>query len=181
MKKAVTLIELIIVILITGVVMVGLASYLTQAVATWDFLSYRSDVVNEVRLGLVRMGRDIRDLTGISTNCTGCANGICFNNATIFEFCRPDGSGNETRMRYRYDPASGMIFYEESSSLVSFNANVSAPAMGDMTGGTLFTYYDANMNVNSNSIRCVNIGARLQNRGQTMNADYLVCPRNLGQ
>ncbi|MCM8800679.1 MAG: prepilin-type N-terminal cleavage/methylation domain-containing protein [Candidatus Omnitrophica bacterium] len=61
-KKGITLIELIMVIIIVAV-LVGVSSmYIKEIIDLWRFLSFRNEVVSEVRLALSRMQREIREV-----------------------------------------------------------------------------------------------------------------------
>ena len=67
MKKAVTLIECIVVIVIIGALSVGFASYMSGTIDIWNLISSRSEVVNEARVGLLRMAREIRRADNFTT------------------------------------------------------------------------------------------------------------------
>ncbi len=62
MRKAVTLIELIVVIVIVGILTYGLATFITQIVKTWQFVDFRNDVAQEGKKALDWMVRDIREI-----------------------------------------------------------------------------------------------------------------------
>jgi prepilin-type N-terminal cleavage/methylation domain-containing protein len=61
-RKAVTLIELIVVIIVAGMLAAGAASFIRSVIDAWRFESFRSDVVSLSRLALVRMTREVRDI-----------------------------------------------------------------------------------------------------------------------
>jgi prepilin-type N-terminal cleavage/methylation domain-containing protein len=61
-SKGVTLIELVMVIAIVGILVSVSSMYIVEVVKTWNFLSFRSEIVNESRLALFRMIREIRQL-----------------------------------------------------------------------------------------------------------------------
>ncbi len=164
MKKSVTMIELIIVIVTVAVVMLGLGGYVIKAVDTWNFLSFRSDIASEVRRGLMRIGHDIRSISQFQT-ATDSA--LCFNAV--------DSSGGKY-ICYRYASATGQVYYEENS------ANYGVMMQG--LNGDLFDYYDTNMNnltspVNIGAIRYVIIKGNVTEGGQSMAVNYCVAPRNL--
>jgi type IV secretory pathway VirB3-like protein len=178
--KGVTLIELVMVMVITALVMLSFSGYIKQAITTWNYLSYRSDILNDARLELMRMGRTIRGLSSIDSA-----------NNNVFGFSS-SVNGTAMHLRYRYDSLSQTVFYDESSSAAGpfapypFMNNVNIAA-----NGNFFEYfYASNMNsVNmsdasavSNIINTgliVKIKPRFNDRGQTMSIDYDVSPRNL--
>jgi type II secretory pathway pseudopilin PulG len=137
--KAVTLVELVVVIVVTGILTVGLAAYITQAVDTWDFLSTRSDIVNQARVGLLRMGRDIRNLTGTPYAA----------DADYLEFDRITPTGSTLRMRYDHDDANDRVLYtvdeNGNNDLSDETARVLIGGVKDPGGGTdfQFRYFDS--------------------------------------
>ena len=61
-KEGVTLIELVMVIVAVGVI-VGVATmYINEVVDLWSFMSFRTDVVNQARLSVARMSREMRQV-----------------------------------------------------------------------------------------------------------------------
>ena len=169
---AVTLVELVMVMVITALVMLSFSGYIKQAVDTWDYLSYRSDILSDARLELVRMGRSIRALS---------ANSIFTADSNVFGFSS-NNNGVPVYMRYRYDASSNTVLYEESNS--SGGPFTSYPFMNNVDNAattSFFNYLDANMASTNNTsvIRYIQIKPRFNNRGQTMSIDYDVSPRNL--
>jgi prepilin-type N-terminal cleavage/methylation domain-containing protein len=68
--RAVTLIELAMVIVIVGVLAGVSSMYIRETINLWRFLTFRSEVVAQGRLALIRMDREIRqvkDKNSIST------------------------------------------------------------------------------------------------------------------
>jgi len=161
-RKAVTLIELVVVIVITGIVAVALSGYIRQAIDVWDFVSYRSEVVNDVRMGMLRMGRDIRQLQEIVS-------------ANDSMFCFSAASGNY--LRYRYDNRT--IWYEESNAVNG--TYTSNPFIDNISDMDFFDYFDANMNAaaNNSDIKYIRLKPRLNYRGETLALDYDIAPRGL--
>jgi len=176
--KSVTLIELVVVMVITALVMLSFSGYIRQAMNTWNYLSYRSDILNDARLELVRMGKNIRGLSNIdSANDT----------ATTFGFY---SNSNNTRVRYRFDAANKTLFYEDSISSCAFNST-NCPFITNVTAnGNFFDYFYAspmnNVNMSdvnavanvSNNGLIVRIKPRFNDRGQTLSIDYDVSARN---
>ncbi len=61
-KKGVTIIELVMVIVIVGVLASVASLYIKETIDLWRFLTYRSEVVAQGRMALMRMGREIRQV-----------------------------------------------------------------------------------------------------------------------
>jgi len=171
--KGVTLIELVTVMVITALVMLSFSGYIKQAVTTWNYLSYRSDILNDARLELMRMGRNIRSLSALDT-----ANGV---NGTTFSFF--PGAAGSPYMRYTYNRSTNTVFYADNSGAYPFMNNV------NIANGNFFDYFyaspmisanmsDANISnsINNNGL-IVRIKPRFNDRGQTLSIDYDVSPR----
>jgi len=178
-SAAMTLVELVTVMTITALVMLSLSGYIKQSIDTWNYLSYRSDILSDARLELMRMGRTIRGLSSLDgANDTAGAFGF-YSNA------------NNTHIRYRFDSASNTVFYEESNSSCAFGS-ANCPFMNNViNSGNFFDYfYAGNMNsanmadtnvvsfVSNNGL-IVRIRPRFNDRGQILSIDYDVSPRNL--
>ena len=50
--KAFTLIELLVVMVIVGILATGFSAFYVKFVDIWKFVSFRTDIVNEARIGL---------------------------------------------------------------------------------------------------------------------------------
>lgn len=175
-RSAVTLIELVVVMVLTAIIMLAFSGYIKQSMDTWSFLSYRSDILNDARLELMRMGKAIRGLSAIdSANDT----------ASAFRFY---SNANNTRIGYRFDSSSNTVFYEDGNSPCLFGST-GCPFMNNVgANGNFFDYLyagnmtSANMSDSSAVIDnglIVRMKPRFNNRGQTLNIDYDVAPRNL--
>jgi prepilin-type N-terminal cleavage/methylation domain-containing protein len=66
-SKAVTLIELVIVIVVVGIIASASSFYLREVINTWNYLSFRDEVVSVSRQALFRMDRDIRQVNNSSS------------------------------------------------------------------------------------------------------------------
>jgi type II secretory pathway pseudopilin PulG len=171
--KGVTLVELVMVMVITALVMLSFSGYIKQAVDTWNYLSYRSDILNDARLELMRMGRNIRSLSAIDS-----ANGV---NSTTFSFF--SNASGSPYMRYTYNNSANTVFYTDNSGSYPFMNNV------NIANGNFFDYFyaspmisvnmsDANTSNNiSNNGLIVRIKPRFNDRGQALSIDYDVSPR----
>ncbi|MCP4652174.1 MAG: hypothetical protein GY858_02165 [Candidatus Omnitrophica bacterium] len=168
-RKAVTLIELVVVITTIGFLTLGVSAYLIQAMDVWNFLSFRSDVVNEARRGLMRMGRDMRKLSVIEiSNDDDCTFLI-------------DIGGTETRVRYRYDAGNSEVLYEvDADDDGTFSAPEPSYVLLDGVSAFDFDYIDRN-NVSTSTpadAYLIVIAVTLQNMNETMQLSYQVFPRS---
>jgi type II secretory pathway pseudopilin PulG len=168
--KGITLIELVTVMVITALVMLSFSGYIKQVVDTWDYLSYRSDILNDARLELMRMGRNIRELSALDS-----ANGV---NSTTFSFF--SSAADSPYMRYTYNNSTNTVYYVDNSGSYPFMNNV------NIVNGNFFDYFYASpmisanmsdMNSITNNGLIVRIKPRFNNRGQTLSIDYDVSPR----
>lgn len=62
MKRTVTLIELVVVIVLAGIITVGLASFIIQVIKTYQFVEFRNEVAQEGKKALDWMVRDIKEI-----------------------------------------------------------------------------------------------------------------------
>jgi type II secretory pathway pseudopilin PulG len=90
--RGATLIEIIVVIIISGILVVFIAPILTTAVDSYDRTSRNIEVLTKMRYAMERIAREIRTIrrdpldAGSYDVVTGSMT------ATKFEFCRPDGT-----------------------------------------------------------------------------------------
>jgi len=66
-KKATTLIELAMLIVVVGVLVTSMSLFVKETVDLWNFVTFRSEIANQGRMALMRMVRDIRKANIIST------------------------------------------------------------------------------------------------------------------
>ena len=160
--KALTLIEVVVVVVVTGIIVAGLSAYITQAVDTWDFLSTRNEVVNNARLGLVRIGRDIRRATTIEDMDDD------FSDDEIFLQFVKSGS---LRIRYRYNQVSGDVFYEEDTDGDgAFEGGEPSEVLLDGVSSFNFQYFDSSGSATAtvSEIYRVNFSLTLVDEEQTI-------------
>ena len=174
---ALTLIELVVVMTITALIMLSFSGYIRQALNTWSYISYRSDIVNDARLGLIRMGKNIREMASLDSANANALGFVVNSNAAL------------PHLRYRFDSGNNTVFYEESNSA---NGNfASYPLMKNVAAyGNFFDYFyatnmsganmsDANVvSFASNNGLIIRLKPRFSEKGQTFNADYDISPRN---
>jgi len=177
-KKSVTLIELVTVIVIVGVLCVGLGSFIKQAMDVWNFTTFRSDIVNDARIAVLRMARDLR---GISLSASAIQSTT---NATMIAYT----VGSATN-RYRYDglsiPANKRLYYEiDSASDGTFeSSNILLAELANFS----FRYYNntgyditAGIAGNISNISMIGMNVTVGNpvTKETFSVNYLVTPRS---
>jgi len=96
-KEGVTLIELVMVIVAVGVI-VGVATmYINEVVDLWSFMSFRTDVVNQARLSVARMSREMRQVKNATSVQAAEAHRSSTSPLTIISRARISGA---TRIRW---------------------------------------------------------------------------------
>lgn len=159
-RKAVTLIELIVVIIVAGMLAAGAASFIRSVIDAWRFESFRSDVVSLSRLALVRMTREVRDIKN--------ATAVYIANSGTFGFI--DSSG--TRINY---------------TLVSGNLTRNKDVLANGVSSLSFGYFSCSkVRINSpkvypnqTDICMVEIAVNITSGSQNKTVRTTVSPRNL--
>lgn len=105
-EKAFSLIEVIIVIVLVGGLVGGFSWCLKEYIDVWRMVNYRSEMVNEARLGLWQMARNIRQVKPDTPE----EEGLEIADRDCIQFIILSADGNETRIRYRYH--NSQIFYD---------------------------------------------------------------------
>lgn len=157
---AFTLIELIMVIVIVGVLTAASSMYIKETMDLWRFLSFRNEVVSQVRLALIRMQREIRLVKDDLSVLTATAS------------------------RFRFiDLHDNTIDYQLSGSNLMRNSDILAANVTSLT----FTYYN-NTNTlistplvspNLTDIYRIGITLVIWSGNQTKTLFSQVYPRNL--
>lgn len=163
----VTIIELVMVITIVAA-LVGVSSmYIKETIDLWRFLTFRSEVVAQGRLALMRMVREIRQ---IQDDVSSDSLYIYVANASQIEFNNKDKSDNDVRINYNL---SGNNLMRNSDILVN---NVTA---------LNFTYFDgsnaqlATPVAEVSQIWRITITLVIQSGSQSNTLRSQVYPRNL--
>lgn len=169
-RKSVTLIEFIVVIVIIGALASGFSWYFTKIIDMWNFNSFRSDIVGQVRLGLMRMSRDIRQATVLEVAAAGTFTFTSLND-------------NDDTIRIRYTVQGQDLLYEldnlpqdapdgnfDSSNILLSEINNFAFSYFDSSGNTAASIPD---------IHVVDIGLTLQQDKENITINSKVFPRNL--
>lgn len=115
--KGVTLIELVMMIVIVGILAGVSSMYIKETIDLWRFLTYRSEVVAQGRMALMRMGREMRQVRD--------KNSISTANAGRFTFI---------------DRAGNTIDYQLSGNNLMRNTEILATGVSNL----IFCYYDKN-------------------------------------
>lgn len=116
-SKSVTLIELVMLIVIVGILAGVSSMYIKETIDLWRFLSYRSEVVAQGRLAVMRMEREIRQVRDKDSILTA----------------------NSSRFRF-IDRSATTIDYQLSGNNLMRNTDVLATGVTGLT----FCYYDNN-------------------------------------
>lgn len=115
-NKAVTLIELIMVITIVGILTTVSSMYIKETIDLWRFLSFRSEAVAQGRMAVVRMNREIRQIRDSASIALADLSQLRFtsldlngdNIDDILEFYR-QAANNELRRIFNSSPIEGDI------------------------------------------------------------------------
>ena len=129
-RRAVTLIELIMVIVVVGTLAGIISLGIIEVIDLWNFLTFNNEIASQGRIALMWIGREIRQMTFESIQVAD-ASRLRFtaididgdNNDDVIEFYR---NANDELMRiFNDNPAQGDILASSVSNLT-------------------FTYYDEN-------------------------------------
>lgn len=159
--KAVTIIELVMVIVIVGILAGVSSMYIKETIDLWSFLTFRNEVVSGGRMALARMGREIRQIKDDLSVYTATA--------SEFEF----DDINSNRINYRL---AGNNLMRNSDILVS--------GVNSFT----FTYYNKDNQVittpevspDQTDIYRIDITFQIQSGDQAKTLGLQIYPRNLG-
>lgn len=158
--KAMTLIELVMVIVIVGVLAGASSMYIKESIDLWRFLTFRNEIVSGGRMALIRIGREMREIKDDASVYTA--------NPSEFEF----DDMNNNRINYRL-----------SANNLMRNSDVLANGVNSLT----FTYYDTGNNPiatpdvypDETDIYRIEIALEVQSGDQTKRLESQVYPRNL--
>ncbi len=131
--KALTLIEIIIVMVIVGILSVGFGWYFTNVFDTWRTSSNRDSLTNDLVFCMQHMGRNIRQIVNRDIREAG---------AQTLSFSMWDSDDNTVIVRYRFD--NGSILYELDNlpqDAPDGVFDVSSPLLDNVTN-LQFTYFD---------------------------------------
>lgn len=153
-KRAFSLVELIIVISIIGIISVLLAPVILVGMDSWSYVKNRSELINNSRLAMNRMVREIREAEQIET----------WTNDEI-KFTDVEGS---------------IIKFEQDNSFLLRNGNKLAANLKENNGLSL-NYWNSSGNtaVSTDEIVRLEIILSLENRAGEFNVKNQVFIRNL--
>lgn len=160
LKKGITLIETVLLILVIGTVAFISAPLIDTAIESWSFVTYRSELWQDAELSFSRMTSEIKEIKGSS--------GVITANSSTFQFVTVTG---ET------------ISYSFTGSTLSRNGNVLANGVNAFS----FSYFDSNLNPIGTplvaplvtNIRAVRIYMVVGPTGRTFTLQTDVHPRNI--
>ena len=81
MKKTITLIELVAVIIIVGIMTVGLGNFIIQIIDAWQFMDFRNEISQEGKKALDWMVRDIKEIKDSDSISVADTDDIQFTNS----------------------------------------------------------------------------------------------------
>lgn len=170
-RKSFTLIELLMVVTITGILVVGMGSYIYQSVEMWRQVSFRSDIANMLRTGIIRMTRDLRQIARSKQGITvALPNEIDYTVGGSIQRYRFDVSNTSNRRVFHEIDAASDGTFESSREL-----------LGGLTSFN-FTYYNQSEAVTTDplAVYTIEIHAGINDTisGNIMNMQYRVFPRN---
>lgn len=171
-KTAFSLIELIMVITIVGILSAALSAYIGAAVDIWDFVSFRTEMVNDARMTLVRMGSELRQIS--KANITNATSSIL-----VYK-----SSGNATINRYRYSNPN--LFYEiDTDKDGSFESSEPSNNLLNHATAFSFTYFNSSGGVTTVLSQIYSMKVNLtvsdptaRGGGSKVNLTYGIFPRN---
>ncbi|MDD5668977.1 MAG: prepilin-type N-terminal cleavage/methylation domain-containing protein [Candidatus Omnitrophica bacterium] len=104
--RGVTIIELIMVIVIVGLITAVSGMYIKETVDLWRFLSFRNELVNEGRMALMKMAREIRQIKNHSSISVANSSQITFTDINNHVISYQLSNGNLVRT---YDGVSNTL------------------------------------------------------------------------
>jgi len=147
-------------IVIVGVLAGGSMFYIRQVIDLWDFMSFRSEIVSQGRMALMRMSREIRQIRNSTS--------VFYANSTRFRF----GDVNDVNIDYNF-----------SVSNLTRNTDIQASGVRNVT----FTYYNQTsqqiavplVSPQATDIKRIKIRLDMFSGNQNKTLETQVWPRNL--
>ena len=154
------MVEAVMTIVIVGILAGGSMFYIRQVIDLWDFISFRSEIVSQGRMALMRMSREIRQI---------------HNSTSVFY-------ANSTRFRFA-DVKDATIDYYFSGSNLTRNSDNQASGVRNVT----FTYYNQTsqqiavplVSPQATDIKRIKIRLDMFSGNQNKTLETQVWPRNL--
>jgi len=160
-NQGLTLIEAVMTIVIVGVLVGGSMFYLRQVIDLWNFMSFRSEIVSQGRMALMRMSREIRQIR---------------NSTSVF-------NANSNRFRFADVKDVNIDYYFSGSNLMR-NSDTQASGVSNVT----FTYYNQTsqpiavplVSPQATDIKRIKIKLDVFSGNQNKTLETQIWPRNLG-
>lgn len=160
-RSGVTLMELVLVMGVVAVLASLSSVYIREVINLWNFVSFRNEVVAQGRTAMMRMTREMRQVSNQSA--------VLSANATCFRFVT---AGNDT------------IEYNLSGTYLMRNTNIMAAGVSKLG----FVYYNnqsaalssPKVSPQTTDIRSINATMELTSGKQSKSFTARIFPRNLG-
>jgi len=175
--KGVTLIEAIVIIVIVGIISIGIANFIRQAVDIYRFIDFHNDTSFEGKKALDWIIRDLKKIKDIRSINTAESTHINFESSED-----EDENGVDDVIDINFDSAQHIINRSIDGGTISY------PLCRDVENLT-FTYYDSSGNIipapvarsRLDDIRKIRVEITLQRDKERVNFFSVVIPRNLYQ
>lgn len=166
-RKGVTIIELIMGIVIVGT-LAGISSmYIKQVMDLWNFINFREETSSQGSAALIRIARELRQATGITTADA----------ANLIFSADLDADGTDDSVQYLRNAGSELRRI--------FNSNGQGDILSSGINSLDFTYYDGNNAAlarpvaDPSEIKRIKINLTMQSGSQTKTLKTQIWPRNL--
>jgi len=167
-NRAVTLIEIVMVIVIIGALSGGVAVFVNQGVDIWNFVTFRNDEVSQARVAIDRMVREIRQIKDKGSVFVATANDLSF---TAYYDTNADGVSEDVAIEY---------------TLSGGNLLRNSDILSDHVSSLAFQYYDTNsallatpqVSPGDTNMRRVVISLTVTSGDQQISMKSQVFPRN---
>lgn len=174
-SKGVTLIEIIVIIVIVGIISVGIANFIRQAIDIYRFIDFHNDVSFEGKKALDWIIRDLKKIKDTRSINTAESEHINFESSED-----EDENGVEDIIDINFDSTQHIISRSIDGGTTAY------PLCRDVESLT-FTYYDSSGNIipapvarnRLDDIRKIRVEITLQKGEESVNFFSVVIPRNL--
>lgn len=159
-----TLIEMVIVIIISAILAIFVGPILIGAVGAYDTVSRNFEVLTKMRYAMERLSREIRMVRRDPVNSSNYD--IVTMTATTFEYCQVDGTG--VIITYASPNVSiGFTNAGTYNAVSCSSSGVATQVLTDMTTGFTLTYFNAagGAAVGKNDVAYVQVALTLTGTG----------------
>ncbi len=173
--KGITLIEAIVIIVIVGIISIGIANFIRQAVDIYRFIDFHNDVSFEGKKALDWIIRDLKKIKDTKSINTAESTHINFESSED-----EDENGVDDVVDINFDSTQHLITRSIDGGTTTY------PLCRDVENLT-FTYYDSSGNIipapvarnKLDDIRKIRVEITLQKGKESVNFFSVVIPRNL--